>query len=47
MNFRISRPKINIMKETKCLGMVIDEHLASKNHIDTEKLIRGNGLLAK
>ena len=33
--------KINIMKETKYLGMVMDEHLTFKKHIDTVKL---NGL---
>ena len=49
MNFRISGQKINIMKETKYLGMIMDEHLTFKNHKDTEKLKinRANGLLAK
>ena len=27
MDFQISGQKINIMKETKCLGMLMDEHL--------------------
>ena len=37
------------MKETKYLAMVMDEHLAFKNHMDTVKLKlnRANGLLAK
>ena len=37
------------MKETKYLGMVMDEHLTFKNHMDTVKLKlnRANGLLAK
>ena len=49
MNFRISGQKIKIMKETKYLGMVMDEHLTFKNHMDTVKLKlnRANGLLAK
>ena len=38
MNFRISGQKIKIMKETKYLGMVMDEHLTFKNHMDTVKL---------
>ena len=34
MNFRISGQKVNIMKETKYLGMVMDEYLnlTFKNH---------------
>ena len=49
MNFRISGQKVNIMKETKYLGMIMDEHLTFKNHMDTVKLKlnRANGLLAK
>ena len=45
MNFRISGQKIN-MKETKYLGMIMDEHLTFKNHMDTVKLKlnRANGL---
>ena len=37
------------MKETKYLGMIMDEHLTFKNHMDTVKLKlnRANGLLAK
>ena len=48
MNFRISGKKY-IMKETKYLGMIMDEHLTFKNHMDTVKLKvkRANGLLAK
>ena len=34
MNLRISGQKINIMKETKYLGMIMDEHLTFKNHMD-------------
>ena len=49
MNFQISKQKVNIMKETKYLGMIMDEHLTFKNHMDTVKLKlnRANGLLAK
>ena len=49
MNFRISGQKINIMKETKYLGTIMDEHLTFKYHMDTVKLKlnRANGLLAK
>ena len=49
MNFRISGQKINIMKETKYFGIIMDEHLTFKNHMDTVKLKlnRANGLLAK
>ena len=37
------------MKETKYLGMVVDEYLSFKNHMDTVKLKlnRANSLLAK
>ena len=38
MNFQISGQKINIMKETKYLGMVMDKHLTFKNHVGTAKL---------
>ena len=49
MNFQINGQKIYIMKETKYLGMIMDEHLTFKNHMDTVKLKlnRANGLLAK
>ena len=49
MNFRISGQKINIMKESKYLGMVMDGKLTFKIHVDTVKLKpnRANGLLAK
>ena len=49
MDFEISGQKINIMKETKYLGMVMDEHLTFKNHMDTVNLNinRANGLLAR
>ena len=35
INFQISGQKINIMKETKYLGTVMDKHLTFKNHIWT------------
>ena len=49
INFRITGQKINIMKERKYLGIIMDEHLTFKNHMDTVKLKlnRANGLLAK
>ena len=49
MNFRISGQKINIMKESKYLGMVMDGKLTFKIHMDTVKLKLNpaNGLLAK
>ena len=47
MNFQISGQKANIMKETKYLGVIMDEHLTFKNRMDTVKLKlnRANGLL--
>ena len=49
MNFQISGQKINIMKETKYFGMITNEHLIFKNHMDIAnlKLNRANVLLAK
>ena len=49
MIFRISGQKVNILKGTKYLGMIMDEDLTFKNHMDTMKLKlnRVNGLLAK
>ena len=49
MNFQISGQKINIMKETKYFGMIMNEHLIFKNHMDIAnlKLNRANVLLAK
>ena len=49
MNFWISGEKLNIVKETKYLGMIMDEHLTFKIHMGTMKLklIKANGLLAK
>ena len=49
MDFETSGQKINIMKETKYLGMVMDEYLTFKNHMDTVNLNinRENGLLAR
>ena len=48
MNFQISGQKIKITKETEYLGVVMDEHLTFKNHMDTVKLKlnRANDLLA-
>ena len=48
MNFRISEQK-NIMKEQNIFGIVLDEHLNFKNHMDTLKLElnTANGLIAK
>ena len=49
MNIQISGQKIKIMKETKYLGIIMDEHLTFKNYMDTVKLKLSitNGLLAK
>ena len=49
MNIQISGQKIKIMKETKYLGIIMDEHLTFKNYMDTVKLKLNitNGLLAK
>ena len=49
MNFRTSGQKINIVKEAKYLGLVLDEHFTSKKHVETIKLKhnRANGFLAK
>ena len=38
MNFGISGQKINIMKKTKHLGMVMNKHLTFKNHMYIVKL---------
>ena len=49
MNFRISEQKINIVKDVIVLGLILDEHLTFKKHMETIKLKlnRANGLLAK
>ena len=49
MNFRIIGQKINTMKESKYLGIKMDEHLTFRNHLDIVKLklYQANGLLAK
>ena len=40
LNFRISGQNlVNIMKETKYLGMIMDEHLTCKNHIQSGKTL--------
>ena len=49
MNFRISGQKVNIVKEAKYLGIILDEHLTFTKHMELlkNKLNRANGLLAK
>ena len=49
MNFRISGQKINITCETKYLGLILDEHLTFKYHLENLKLRlnRANCLLLK
>ena len=38
LNFRISGEKINLSSTVKYLGVILQEHLEWKNHIDTLKL---------
>ena len=49
MDFTTSAQKINIVKDTKWLGLKLDQHLKFKQHMHTTKLKlnRANGLLAK
>ena len=49
MNFRISGQKISIICKTKCLGLILDEHLTFKYHLENLKLKlnRANCLLSK
>ena len=49
MNFRISRQKINIIYKIKYLGLILDEHLTFKYHLENLKLKlnRANCLLLK
>ena len=49
MNFRISGQKINILRKTKYLGIILDEHLTFKYHLENLnlKLNRANCLLSK
>ena len=49
MNFRLNGQKIRQKTCTKYLGVLLDEHLLFKDHINTlkQKLIRANGILAK
>ena len=49
MNFRISGQKINILCKTKYLGIILDEHLTFKYHLENLnlKLNRANCLLSK
>ena len=49
MNFRISGQKINMISQTKYLGLILDEHLTFKYHLQNLKLKlnRANCLLSK
>ena len=49
MNFRISRQKINMISETKYLGLILDEYLTFKCHLQNLKLKlkRASFLLSK
>ena len=49
MNFCLSGQKIRRKTCTKYLGVLLDEHLLFKDHINTlkQKLNRANGVLAK
>ena len=49
MNFRISGQKINIICKTKYLGLILDEHLTFKYHLENLKLKlnRANCFLSK
>ena len=49
MNFCLSGQKIRQKTCTKYLGVLIDEHLLFKDHINflKQKLNRANGILAK
>ena len=49
INFRISGQKVNIAKQTKYLGIYLDEHLKWNFQLDQikSKLSRSCGLLAK
>ena len=49
MNFRLSGQKIRQKTCTKYLGVLLDEHLLLKDHVNTlkQKLNRANGTMAK
>ena len=49
MNFRTSGQKINILRKTKYLAIILDEHLTFKYHLENLnlKLNRANCLLSK
>ena len=50
MNLRISGQKYNIICKTKCLGVILNEHLTFKCHLENLKLKlkkRANCLLSK
>ena len=49
LNFRISGQKIKVSKEVKYLGIILEEHLKWKKHLQTiqQKLSRANGMLSK
>ena len=49
LNFRLSEQKIEPKHHTKYLGVILDEHLSFKEHMNTfkQKVNRANGMLAK
>ena len=49
MNLRLSGNELQRVEESKFLGIIIDQHLTWKNHIDyiTKKIIRSTGLLCR
>ena len=49
MNFRISGQKINMISQTKYLGLILDKHLTLKYHLQNLKLKlnRANCVLSK
>ena len=49
MNLRLSGNELQRVEESKFLGIIIDQHLTWKNHIDyiTKKIIRTTGLLCR
>ena len=49
MNFRISGQKVNMISQTRYLGLILDEHLTFKYYLQNLKLKlnRANCLLSK
>lgn len=49
MNFQIGGQKIKTKKQTKHLGIIIDDYLSFKTHIEwvRQKIARATSLLAK